>query len=102
MPVPLRFLLPLAPLALLAACNQADAPAAPTDKRAEGEVLGGTISDSMIPLDQLRSQSPLLRVVPSEGGATESADGNDAAADAADPAPEADAAPEPPAPADEG
>ena len=102
MPATLRSLLPLAPLAFLAACNQAADPAAPNDKRAEGEVLGGTISDSMIPLDQLRSQSPPLRVVPSEGGATESGDGNDGAPDATDAAPEAEAAPEPAAPADEG
>ena len=31
---------------------------------AEGEVLGGSISDAMIPLESLRSQSPTLRAEP--------------------------------------
>ncbi|MBO6945289.1 hypothetical protein [Altererythrobacter sp.] len=30
-------------------------------REAEGEVLGGSISDDMLPLDQLRSQSPVIR-----------------------------------------
>lgn len=38
---------------------------------AEGEVLGGTISDAMLPLDTVRSQSPALRPEPSEGAAGE-------------------------------
>ena len=46
---------------LLAACGS-DAPPAETeaeqDRAAKGEVVGGTISDDMIPLDRLRSQSP--------------------------------------------
>ena len=29
-----------------------------------GEVLGGTISDAMIPIDRLRSQSPAVRPAP--------------------------------------
>ena len=47
--------------ALLSACG-GDAPPEETEAEAErnakGEVIGGTISDAMIPLDQLRSQSP--------------------------------------------
>lgn len=45
---------------LLAAC-QGDPEPAPSEQgtNAEGEVLGGTISDDMIPLEQLRSQAPL-------------------------------------------
>ncbi len=31
-------------------------------RSAEGEVLGGTISDDMLPLDTLKSQSPPLKV----------------------------------------
>ena len=43
----------------LAACGDdaADAPAEGDERGARGEVLGGTISDDMIPLDQLQSQS---------------------------------------------
>lgn len=63
-----RALLLLLPLAGLAACDQTAEDAAPATKRAEGEVLGGTISDDMIALDRLRSQSPPLRVAPTEGG----------------------------------
>ena len=33
-------------------------------REAEGEVLGGTINDEMIPLERLRSQSRSLRAVP--------------------------------------
>lgn len=36
---------------------QADDP----DRRAEGEISGGTISDAMLPLDTVRSQAPLDR-----------------------------------------
>lgn len=48
---------------------------------AEGEVLGGTISDEMLPLDTVRSQSPPLRTEPSEegeGGEGASAEGGEA------------------------
>jgi len=45
---------------LLAACS--DEPEAPVDANqsatASGDVLGGSISDDMIPLEELRSQSP--------------------------------------------
>ena len=49
-----------APLLLLAACN--DEPAATKgegDADAAAEVLEGTISDEMLPLDRVRSQPPL-------------------------------------------
>lgn len=47
-------------LALLAAgcTDEASGPAA-RGGEAAGEVLGGTISDAMIPLEQLESQAPL-------------------------------------------
>lgn len=46
---------------LLAACGE-DTPQRADDAReAEGEVLGGSISDDMLPLDQLQSQSPPIR-----------------------------------------
>jgi hypothetical protein len=44
----------------LAACDSAPGgPSGETGGRAEGEVLGGTISDDMIPLEQLRSEAPM-------------------------------------------
>ena len=51
-----RLLSALAPLALLAACNDE-----PTDdgRAASGEVLEGTISDAMLPVDQVQSEPPL-------------------------------------------
>ena len=50
-------------LASLAACGDDPVPEQQADdeRSARGEVLGGTISDDMIPLDQRRSQSPPLR-----------------------------------------
>jgi len=46
-----------------------------TGSGADGEVLGGTISDEMLPLDTVRSQSPPLRTEPSgEGAGGEQAD----------------------------
>ncbi len=51
-----RLLLCLSPVALLAACG--DSPSA-EEGAATGEVLEGTISDAMLPLDRVRSQAPL-------------------------------------------
>ena len=51
-------LLPVLPaLALLAACG-GDAPA-DDGRAASGEVLEGTISDDMLPVDRVRSEPPL-------------------------------------------
>jgi len=49
-----------APLLFLAACDEAPAEQedSATGGKAAGEVLGGTISDEMIPLGQLTSTSP--------------------------------------------
>ncbi|MBB3989166.1 hypothetical protein [Croceicoccus naphthovorans] len=60
--------LTVAVLALtLAACGS-DAPDPSSDGRqAEGEVLEGSISDAMIPLDQLRSQGETLEDAPIDG-----------------------------------
>lgn len=44
-------------LALLAACQAEKAPQ--TAKQAGGEILEGSISDAMLPLDRVRSQPPL-------------------------------------------
>ena len=52
-----RLLHPLAIAALLAACGAE--PAADDSREAQGEVLEGTVSDAMLPLDTVRSQPPL-------------------------------------------
>ena len=68
-----RRIIPIAALLLLAAC-QDDVPAeteADAEREAEGEVLGGTISDDMLPLDDVRSQSPPLQEN-GEGGSGDS------------------------------
>ena len=51
-----RPILALLPLALLAACSEE-----PTDdgRAASGEVLEGTVSDAMLPLDRVQSEPPL-------------------------------------------
>jgi len=59
----LAFALPL----LLAACG-GDAGGEGERKTAAGEVLGGTISDDMLPLDTVTSQSPPLREKATGGG----------------------------------
>lgn len=53
---------------LLAACDGGTDGDATRGGAAEGEVLGGTISDEMLPLDTVRSQSPPLPSVQSEEG----------------------------------
>jgi len=63
---------------------------------AGGEILPGTASDAMLPLDTVRSQPPLAPKVEGSGkpGAKADAEASDTASDAA---PEAAAAPEEPA-----
>ncbi len=60
------------PLYLIAACSDEAAPEGRANDAQEGEIagdiLGGTISDDMLPLDQLTSQSPSAREDP-EGAA---------------------------------
>ena len=57
---------------MLSGCGD-DSPPAETEVEAErnakGEVIGGTISDAMIPLDRLHSQSPPVREAPSQPSA---------------------------------
>jgi hypothetical protein len=91
-------LLALAVLALVAACD-GETPA-DDGRAASGEVLEGTISDAMLPVDRVRSEAPLadpeafaeVRSEAEEGEpeaaeAEEGAEGEEQAAD--DPAPEA-------------
>ncbi|MEL1249334.1 hypothetical protein [Aurantiacibacter gilvus] len=80
-----------APLLLLAACN--DEPEVSTEddgREASGEVLEGTISDAMLPVDEVRSQAPLREPDPeAPASSNDPATGEDAAAPeaAAEPAP---------------
>jgi hypothetical protein len=54
-PFPVLAPLALLPLALLAACDREPA----EEGAATGEVLEGTVSDAMLPLDRVRSEPPL-------------------------------------------
>ena len=50
-----RLIVTLLPIALLAACTEE-----PVDEgQATGEVLEGTVSDAMLPLDRVQSEPPL-------------------------------------------
>jgi len=72
--------LPLAAALALAACGE-EAEVAGGEGQASGEVLEGSISDAMLPLDQLTSSAPIATPSPTQGAAA--ADG-DAEADADD------------------
>lgn len=64
------FILPL--FVLLAACGGGNVEREEGGAgEAEGEVLGGTISDEMLPLDSLKSQSPPLKAEPAAPGVTD-------------------------------
>lgn len=89
--------LALAPL--LAACGSGSAPATDKGAAAQGEILGGTVSDSMLPLDDLRSESPPMKPSPAAAAADDGttagaseAEAGDGASTATDPAPAAPAA----------
>ena len=61
----------LLPFALLAACQDEAAPVE-GEGDVSGEVLEGTISDDMLPLDTVRSQPPLLNEDPEAADAGDS------------------------------
>jgi hypothetical protein len=97
-----RLLIASLPIALLAACDQG----APADdsRSASGEVLEGTISDAMLPLDTVQSEPPFedpkaAKAVQDKAAAE--AGETPAEGEAAEPAAEATPAAEPaPEPAD--
>lgn len=81
---------------LLSACGDKSGTASGEDdqRKARGEVLGGSISDSMIPLDTLESRSPPLKIEPSPVASGEATEGDTAdvgettePAEASEPAP---------------
>ena len=104
-----RFGLCLLASLALASCGDDAAPVEQGDEdaTARGEVLGGTISDDMLPLDTVRSQAPSLAIEgegeeagtgasDAEGEQTDPAPaGEDAGDPQPEPAPEAEAAAEP-------
>ena len=55
---------------LLGACGNQPEATGPERKTAAGEVLGGSISDAMLPLDTVQSQSPPLQESPAVDGDT--------------------------------
>ena len=97
----IRSLAVLSLLVGLAACGEKPAEAPANDRRgAEGEVLGGTISDAMLPLATVRSESPPMEPAPASPSAGEepAESGGEAPAPspepAAEPQPETEPAPE--------
>lgn len=90
-----RLAVPLAAVLLLGACDYFGTPSADSEGTASGEVLPGSVSDAMIPTDDLTSQPPALAPQPGEGGtsASEGAEGEEAAVDSAAAEPAAETAP---------
>ncbi len=74
----------------LAACGSDPAPTADGANTASGEVLEGSISDAMLPLDTVQSQSPPLEKKPTEAAGPEASAAEEPAgrSDEAEPAPE--------------
>ena len=88
-------LLVAGPLALSACQDEAplEENADEADRAAKGEVLGGTISDDMIPLDRLRSQSPPVADAPAASQGAGGADQATSAPAVAEPIDDADEMP---------
>ena len=81
----MKFTNSIAPLLLLplAACGD-DAPAVDTSQtggKAAGEILGGTISDDMLPLEELTSTSPPAPRASGAAGTGQAGDSGDAESD---------------------
>ncbi|MBU2587704.1 MAG: hypothetical protein KJ872_06275 [Alphaproteobacteria bacterium] len=83
---------------LAAACTEEATAPAEQQATAAGEVLGGEISDAMIPLEQLKSQAPLA---PRQAPSARDVDGEqpEVAGEASPQSEEAETAPADPAPA---
>lgn len=97
-----RLAVPFAAVLLLGACDYFGTPTADSEGDASGEVLPGSVSDAMIPTDDLTSQPPSLAVQPGESGPAADSGGGEATVDsaAAEPAAEAPAPAEPEAAAE--
>lgn len=69
---PSKIALALPVLLVLSACEDEPEVSVEDDGReASGQVLEGSISDEMIPLDEVRSQAPLAEADESEDGETD-------------------------------
>lgn len=91
-------------LALSACDGGSTEPSGDERGSAAGEVLGGTVSDAMIPLDELRSTSPIEATAPSTGPGQAPTSAGDSVTDretAADTSPPEDGAPTEGDPAEE-
>lgn len=90
----------------LPACGSGNAPEAADGANAQGEIQGGTISDAMLPLDDLKSQSPPMKPAPGESGAATAPGSEGTESTAEDTEDTSEAAPaeadEPAEPAEEG
>lgn len=94
----MKAVLPALALAALAlsGCQQDAKQAKATGGNAAGEILPGSTSDAMIPVDTLRSQPPAAPRT--EGSGKPKAAASEAAPEAAEAVPEADAPADPAAP----
>lgn len=61
----------LAVVAMLAACGSDPAPTTQSDGTVSGEIFEGSISDDMLPLDTVQSQSPMLETAPVDAGSSD-------------------------------
>lgn len=64
----MRLALTMSAIAAVTACGGQPENAAPERRSAAGEVLGGEVSDAMLPLDTVRSTSPADRRSATPGG----------------------------------
>ena len=92
-----RFGLCLMASLALASCGDDAAPVEQGDEdaTARGEVLGGTISDDMLPLDTVRSQAPSLAIEGAGEGEEAGTGASDAEGERTDPAPAGEEAGDP-------
>ncbi|WP_209346876.1 hypothetical protein [Pontixanthobacter sp. CEM42] len=85
----IRYAICLLVVPLLSACGDDPAPVTTDDdaRSAEGDVLEGSISDAMIPLDELQSTSPAARETSTPSGSSAAAPAVPAAEEEAEPEP---------------
>ena len=75
-----RLLIAVSPLVLLAACGK-NAPA-DDSRSASGEVLQGTVSDAMLPLDSVKSEPPFEDPKAAQAAQEAAAEGTETGTDA--------------------
>lgn len=71
-----RMICLVAPALLLGACGDDSIDVSDDGREASGEVLEGSISDAMLPLEELRSQAPLVEPSGDESASAGSASSN--------------------------